>query len=218
MNYYYDIILNWSEDKAYDFYEWNDFDSLELIKKIPLFKIKHKAFLDIATNSIKVDQKFLELIADKTLVSDKKNFKRIEYACLFTDTKNVYALEFDKEGNSISRSKLLVDDELNVLECIYGMKETQLEYVVKENLKMDSTLRQIKEAKKLIVLEINNLYQNKDIAKLKYLYYEYKKENIDDIDYIYEEIMHDLNKEFNEDILKLYYIIKLSYQGLKKVL
>ena len=213
MNYYYDIILNWSEDKDYDFYEWNDFDSLELIKKIPLFKIKHKAFLDIATNSIKVDQKFLELIADKTLVSDKKNFKRIEYACLFTDTKNVYALEFDKEGNSISRSKLLVDDELNVLECIYGMKETQLEYVVKENLKMDSTLRQIKEAKKLIVLEINNLYQNKDIAKLKYLYYEYKKENIDDIDYIYEEIMHDLNKEFNEDILKLYYIIKLSYHS-----
>ena len=213
MNYYYDIILNWSEDKAYDFYEWNDFDSLELIKKIPLFKIKHKAFLDIATNSIKVDQKFLELIADKTLVSDKKNFKRIEYACLFTDTKNVYALEFDKEGNSISRSKLLVDDELNVLECIYGMKETQLEYVVKENLKMGSTLRQIKEAKKLIVLEINNLYQNKDIAKLKYLYYEYKKENIDDIDYIYEEIMHDLNKEFNEDILKLYYIIKLSYHS-----
>ena len=213
MNYYYDIILNWSEDKAYDFYEWNDFDSLELIKKIPLFKIKHKAFLDIATNSIKVDQKFLELIADKTLVSDKKNFKRIEYACLFTDTKNVYALEFDKEGNSISRSKLLVDDELNVLECIYGMKETQLEYVVKENLKMDSTLRQIKEAKKLIVLEINNLYQNKDIAKLKYLYYEYKKENIDDIDYIYEVIMHDLNKEFNEDILKLYYIIKLSYHS-----
>ena len=93
------------------------------------------------------------------------------------------------------------------------MKETQLEYVVKENLKMDSTLRQIKEAKKLIVLEINNLYQNKDIAKLKYLYYEYKKENIDDIDYIYEEIMHDLNKEFNEDILKLYYIIKLSYHS-----
>lgn len=211
MNYYYDIILNWSEDTAYDFYEWNDFDSLELIKKIPLFKIKHKAFLDIATNNIKVDQTFLDLIADKTLVRDKKNFKRIEYACLFTDTKNVYALEFDKEGNSISRSKLLVDDELNVLECIYGMKETQLEYVVKENLKMDSTLRQIKEAKKLIVLEINNLYQNKDIAKLKYLYYEYKKENIDDIDYIYETIINDLNTKFNKEILKLYYVIKLSY-------
>ena len=211
MNYYYDIILNWSENKAYDFYEWNDFDSLELIKKIPLFKIKHKAFLDIVSSNIKVDKAFLNMIADKTLISDKKSFKRIEYACLFTDTKSVYALEFDKEGNSISRSKLLVDDELNVLEVMYGLKETQLEYVVKENLQMDSTLRQIKEAKKLIVLEINNLYQNKDIAKLKYLYYEYKKENVDDLEYIYEEIMRDLNKEFNEDILKLYYIIKLSY-------
>ena len=50
MNYYYDIILNWKEDKAYEFYEWNDFDYLELIKKIPLIKVKHKTFLDIVGN------------------------------------------------------------------------------------------------------------------------------------------------------------------------
>ena len=76
MNYYYDIILNWTEDKAYDFYEWNDYDYLELIKKIPLIKIKHKAFLDFATSNIKVDESFLEMIEDKTLVSDKKKIGR----------------------------------------------------------------------------------------------------------------------------------------------
>ena len=210
MNYYYDIILNWKEDKAYEFYEWNDTDYLELIKKIPLIKVKHKVLLDIIMNNIKVNIPLLETLEDKTLVSAKKNFKRIEYASLFTDGKNVIAIEFNHEGKSISRSNLLIEDELNVLEVIYGMKETNFDYEIVNKLEENKEVRQVKEAKKLILLEINNLYKNKEKDKLRYLYYEYKKENIEDIDYIYESITNDLNK-FNQDILKLYYIIKLSY-------
>ena len=119
MNYYYDIILNWGENKAYDFYEWNDYDNLELLKKIPLIKLKHKTFIDLISNKIKVSSDFLDSIHDKTLVSDKKNIKRIEYACLFTDTKNVIALEFNKEGLTMNRSKLLIEDELNVKNVIF---------------------------------------------------------------------------------------------------
>ena len=211
MNYYYDCLLNWNEQEAYEFYEWNDYDYLELIKKIPLVKVKHKVLLDFIQNSVKVDKEFLEMIKDKTLVSDKKNFKRIEYASLFTDTKNVIALEFNEEGLSISRSNLLIDDDLNILEVIYGIKETTFDYEIIKKIEMNQTLRQEKEAKKLILLEINNLYQNKEIDKLKYLYYEYKKENINDIDYIYEQIKSDLERKIDQDILKLYHIIKLSY-------
>lgn len=211
MNYYYDCLLNWNEQEAYEFYEWNDYDYLELIKKIPLVKVKHKVLLDFIQNSVKVDKEFLEMIKDKTLVSDKKNFKRIEYASLFTDTKNVIALEFNEEGLSISRSNLLIDDDLNILEVIYGIKETTFNYEIIKKIEMNQTLRQEKEAKKLILLEINNLYQNKEIDKLKYLYYEYKKENINDIDYIYEQIKNDLERKIDQDILKLYHIIKLSY-------
>lgn len=211
MNYYYDCLLNWNEQEAYEFYEWNDYDYLELIKKIPLVKVKHKVLLDFIQNNVKVDKEFLEMIKDKTLVSDKKNFKRIEYASLFTDTKNVIALEFNEEGLSISRSNLLIDDDLNILEVIYGIKETTFNYEIIKKIEMNQTLRQEKEAKKLILLEINNLYQNKEIDKLKYLYYEYKKENINDIDYIYEQIKSDLEKKIDQDILKLYHIIKLSY-------
>ena len=211
MNYYYDCLLNWNEQEAYEFYEWNDYDYLELIKKIPLVKVKHKVLLDFIQNNVKVDKEFLEMIKDKTLVSDKKNFKRIEYASLFTDTKNVIALEFNEEGLSISRSNLLIDDDLNILEVIYGIKETTFDYEIIKKIEMNQTLRQEKEAKKLILLEINNLYQNKEIDKLKYLYYEYKKENINDIDYIYEQIKSDLERKIDQDILKLYHIIKLSY-------
>lgn len=213
MNYYYDIILNWSEEDAYSFYEWNDTDGLELIKKIPLIKVKHKEYINFIHHHIKVNAEFLNMIKDKTLVSGKKVMNKISYACLFTDGKNVLALEFDKSGKSISRSNLLVDDELNVLEITYALKDYILEYEVLEKLENRKLLRQEEEAKRLIALEINSLYKKKDKAKLKYLYYEYKKEKIEDICFIYERIMDDLNNNFSEDILKLYYIIKLSYHN-----
>lgn len=213
MNYYYDIILNWNENEAYEFYEWNDTDYLELIKKIPLIRIKHKIFLDLVSNKIKVSPEFLNMIQDKTLISGKNLINNITYAALLTDNKNVIAIEFDKEGNSISYSKLLIDDELNVLESTFNLKEYNLEYEILTKLPLNSNIRQENEAKKVISLEINNLYQKKDLSKLKYLYYEFKKEKSDDASYIYETLNQELNNNFSEDILKLYYIIKLSYHN-----
>ena len=213
MNYYYDIILNWSENQEYEFYEWNDTDYLELIKKIPLMKIKHKDFVNVLTNKIKVSEDFLKEIKDKTLLNTKKVINKIEYACLITDGKNVLALEFNKEGLVISRSKLLVDDELGILEFAYNLKEIIFIYEIISPLEYNFYLRQEREAKHLILLEINNLYQNKDKAKLKYLYYEYKEETLDDINLIYHNIIDDLDKDFNKDLLKLYYVIKLSYHN-----
>ncbi len=211
MNYYYDIILNWNELDAYSFYEWNDFDGLELIKKIPLIKVKHKVLLDLICNKVKVEKEFLDYILDKTLVGVKKGFKKIAYAALFTDSKNVVALEFNADGVSVSKSNLLVDDELNVIEATYGLKEVVFNYEIISKINNNKGLRQVREAKKVILVEINNLYKKKDFDKLKYLFYEYMREYANDIDYIYKKLIDDLNKEFNDDVLKLYYIIKLSY-------
>lgn len=213
MNYYYDIILNWNELEAYEFYEWNDFDCLELIKKIPIFKVRHKVLTDLMSYNVEVKKEFLELIKDKTLVNGKSIVNKIPFAAIFTDNKNLYALEFNDEGLSINRSKLLIDDDLNALEICYGLKEYNLSYELKEPLKINKEIRQITEAKKLINLELNSLYEKKDIAKLKYLYYEYKKEKIDDINLLYANLKLDLESEFNSEILKLYYIIKLSYHN-----
>lgn len=213
MNYFYDVILNWSEDYAYHFYEWNDTDGLELIKKIPLIRVKHKVFLDIVSNKIKVDKEFLESIKDKTIISGKNIVNNIVYACLFTDAKNATAVEFNDNGESISYSNLLIDDELNILEVAYDLKEANLNYELIGKKDICKILRQEDAAKKLIRLEINSLYEKKDLVKLKYLYYEYKKKAIDSIEEIYENILDNLDNNFDEDILKLYYIIKLSYHN-----
>lgn len=211
MNYYYDIILNWNESKIYHFYEWNDTDYLELIKKIPFIKVKHKVLLDLYSYDIKVEKEFLQAIKDKTIVAVRNTNDKIAYAALFTDGKNTIAIEFNEEGKSTNNSTLLLDDELNVLEATFNMKETDINYETKEKIKQDSSLRQVEEVKRIITLEVNNLYQNKEVAKLKYLYYEYKQEKNENLEEIYQTFLSDLKNNFTSDLLKLYYIIKLSY-------
>lgn len=211
MNYYYDIILNWNENIPYNFYEWNDYDYLELIKKIPLIKIKHKTLVDIWSNNIKINKEFLNNIKDKTLVSGKNSICKIDYACLFTDNKNVIAIEFNETGESINRSKLLIDDEMNVLEVAYSLKEVELEYEIIEKLEENKDLRQENEVKKLISLEIKSLYENKELSKLRYLFYEYKGQKSEDIDEIYNALNEELKSNFNKDFFRIYDIIKLSY-------
>jgi len=213
MNYYYDIILNWNEINPYSFYEWNDTDYLELIKKIPFIKIKHKSLIDIMENDIKVNAEFLNSIKDKTLVSGKNTICKINYAALFTDNKNVIALEFNEEGKSINRSKLLIDDEISALEVSCSLKEEEIAYEIVKKLEVKNILRQELDAKRLITLELNNLYEHQELSKLRYLYYEYKKEKSEDIDYIYQTLIHELEHDFNEDFFRIYDIIKLSYHN-----
>ena len=212
LNYYYDILLNWNE-VGYSFYEWDDTDVLELVKKIPFFKVRHKTLVDLITNKVKVEPDFLNLIKDKTLVSNRKFTTKLSYAALLTDNKNVIALEFNEEGLTINQSYLLIDDELNTLESTYGLKELLLNYEIIIPLFISKTLRQEQSAKSFIIFEINQLYQKGDLNKLKYLYYEYKQITSEDLELIYHTFLEDINKDFNVNLLKLYHIIKLSYHN-----
>ena len=212
LNYYYDILLNWNE-VGYSFYEWDDTDVLELVKKIPFFKVRHKTLVDLITNKVKVEPDFLNLIKDKTLVSNRKFTTKLSYAALLTDNKNVIALEFNEEGLTINQSYLLIDDELNTLESTYGLKELLLNYEIIKPLVISKTLRQEQSAKSFIIFEINQLYQKGDLNKLKYLYYEYKQITSEDLELIYHTFLEDINQDFNVNLLKLYHIIKLSYHN-----
>ena len=91
------------------------------------------------------------------------------------------------------------------------MKETIIEYELQDKILPSHELRQIKEAKNLILIEMNSLIEQIYLAKLKYLYYEYKHIALNDINEIYKRIINELENNFNEQTLKLYYIIKLSY-------
>ena len=61
MNYYYEIKLNFN-DVGYAFYEWNETDKFDYIKKIPLIKVKSNTLKKIITNNFRINRSFLDTI------------------------------------------------------------------------------------------------------------------------------------------------------------
>jgi len=113
----YDIILNWTDqNKAYDFFEWDQNDDLEHIKKIPLYKVDYRLMHDLWYHTVKIDALFLESILRKTEVFFNKKIEKIEYGCLFSDGYKVIAVEFASDGTSIYKSSLLLDEEEEIQE------------------------------------------------------------------------------------------------------
>lgn len=210
MYYYYDILLNFNEgNELYEFYEWEEKDSVELIKKIPLYRVSTQVLKDQIKYQTEFDSSLLDAIEKKTIL--KSNSRNLEYAFLLSDSKNALAIELNKEGKVISRSKLLLSDEINLNEMMFTMKETKLKY---EKIKKYSTrleIRQIAKIKKLIKCEIDTLYKSKNISKLKYLYYEWFNEHENILEKMISKMNKSLEQNYDENITRIYDLIKLSY-------
>lgn len=212
MYYYYDVLLNFTEvPEVYEFYEWEEKDNVEFIKKIPLFRVTTECLKDNLKYQTKFDSSLVEQIKEKTIVkgSAENNLNTF----ILSDTKNALALEVNEEGRVVSRSKLLPSDELNLSEVMFTMKESTLHYEKLEKYQNSKTLRQIREIKKLIQHEIDTLYEEKNESKLKYLYYEWMNRNDNNIDTIYKEMTSSLQKGYDENLKRVYDFIKLSYNN-----
>lgn len=212
MYYYYDVLLNFGIDgEIYEFYEWEEEDNVEFIKKIPLFRVSLDCLKDNLKYKTKFDTSLVEQIKEKTIV---KGSSEITNTFLISDSKNALALEVNEEGVVISRSKLLPSDELNISEVMFTMKESTLHYEKLEKYQKSTTLRQEREIKKLIKHEIDTLYEENNTSKLKYLYYEWFNKNNDNIETIYKEMTTSLHKEYNDNLKRVYDFIKLSYNNI----
>ena len=113
MTYIYDVTLNFNET-LYDFFEWNNRDSLVHVRKIPIFKVSNEIFIDIISNIVKVSDIFLNKIMDKTDTYGKKS--KSFTSCLIRCDDNIIALKFNEEGVSKYISSIGVEEELDILE------------------------------------------------------------------------------------------------------
>ena len=208
MNYYYDIVLNFQEDN-YMFYEWEEEDNIDIIKKIPIFQINLKTFKDLINNEIKVDTEFLDIINNKT---ELKN-KTLKYVALFVSKNGAIALEFNEIGQSIYRSFLQVDDELGAIETIFTIPVYKLNYEITKKIIFNKNLRKEDNIKRFIKKEIDLLYKNKEIDKLKYLYNEWFLKDNDDIIKIYSEMNKKLQDKLSDREITIYNLIRLSYKN-----
>ena len=208
MNFYYDITVNFQENN-YMFYEWDENDSVELVKKIPVFQVTTKVLKDIVNNEIVVSKYFLESILNKTKL--KKD--TLQYVTLFVSKNGAIVLEFASNGATIARSFLTVSDECGVLEFLYSIPMYKLDYKVIKKIGYNKDLRMEKKIKDFISLEINMLYKKKEWEKIVFLYNEWFWKSKNNVAEMLQDMQDRLKGEITDRELKVYDLIKLSYNN-----
>lgn len=213
MNYYYDLILNFNKEGKpyYNFYEWENHDDLIRIKKIPIFRIEEKILINIFCYEGKIEQEWVKNLKDKTTFKCNDTTKTIPFACILTDTKSCLALKFNEDGTIIGKSLLLLEDELNLLEIGFSLKKEKIVFQKEVKSKINQELRQEKIIKKVIKEELEKAYQENNDNKLIYYHLEWFNDLNKDIEKIYSKMINELKKDITESTLKIYHLVKLSY-------
>lgn len=206
MNTVYDLFLNF-QDVAFEFFEWSKQDTIEHVKKIPMIRISEKAMLDFFNQQIQIPQFFLESIYNMT---EKYDLTKLEYACLFSDGKMTLAVEFDKDGESIYKSRLLLEDEDEINKYALHEKELELDYQVMDQEKKQTFFtRQERKVKNFLEREIVKTFQNQEQSKMQYLYLEYFDEVEKDLDVIKKRLLESMKYSLNKKHFDLYELLLL---------
>ena len=198
MNYIYDILVNYKYPLL-DFYEWNKNDNIINIKKIPVFKVKKSDLHKLCSYQFKLIN-FIDIIKNKTNVYGKNNIK---YACIMSDNEEAVSFLFNKEGNCIGKSRMLLDEELEVLELVNRLVTFDIKYIIKrkDRVELYKTVTEVKK-RKYIIKQLNQIT---DIDKLNYIYFECfnrvddnpKSRLLSQIDSSWDEIGYKLYDFFN---------------------
>lgn len=211
MTYIYDLLLNFTDDeRILEFFEWNEKDEIINIKKIPLIRVSNKTMKDFINKKVKVTEELLLEIKNKTTTYSKT--EDLEYSLLISDLNKVIAIEFNKKGEVLSRSSLLLDEEDEVLEEVEYLEIQPIKYKVISTYKTNYTLTRLEQKKKKYLLkEMDTLYQENNISKLTFLYEEiFPKDELSLYDK-YLKLKEDIEDNYSNNHNKLYDIVRLTY-------
>jgi hypothetical protein len=188
MDYVYDIVLNF-QNNYYEFYEWKSSDKIINVKKVPIYKISTKDYLNIKEHSITIDK-----------ISLPKQSKLF----LVTNGFEIMGLLINNKGQIIKKSSLIFEESDDILSDIEDIKSINIKYQIDNFHKQQLMSRANEEKMQYIDNCLKNIDKQKDEYFLKYLYYDIYDTKEDDIDKIYQ----DLIKLANNDIPKMYYYLK----------
>ena len=195
MEYIYDIVLNF-QDNYYDFYEWQKKDKIINIKKIPIYKINNKDYLNIKNNKVTIY---------------KESLPKTNNMFLLTSGIEIIAILINNKGKILKKSSLIFEESDDILEDKDKIKVINIKYKIDKKNPTNINSRIEQEKIKFINKFFKNIDKRKDEYLLKYLYYEiYNKE--EDIDIIYNKLL-DLSKN---DINKIYNSIQTLNKELKQ--
>ena len=210
----YDIILNLLDsNRVYESFEWSKNDNIEHIKKIPMVRVTTNTLYDIINSTFLVDKSFLNEIYKKSEVYTDIGTSKIDYSVLFTDTYKVVAVEFNKEGKSLFKSYLLLDEEEEIIDLSNEIKLRNINYkIIRKNKNSYLLTREEEFRRNYLLKELKIAYKKKKYEKINYLYEEiYPKDNKSLVDK-YNILLNEIEKNYNEEHDKLYRIIRLTHK------
>lgn len=208
MNYIYDILINLQKN-LYDFFEWNLSDDIMHVRKIPLIKVSTPVLQSIKNNIIQLNEDTLRLIYNRTEVFTSHNVRIIKYLCLFSDDQEVFAVEFDKVGTKTRISKLLIDEELEIIEVSEQIEVSNIEF----NIKGKSLITNFKTRKELKIYDYILKQLNKEnYERLKYLYFECFDKEEEDLHIIVKDLKRSIVDNWKDIYEKIYSFLRLSSQ------
>ena len=209
MNYIYDILLN-LQDQAYDFYDWNSDDAIDHIRKIPLYRVDGKTLYELKNYQFVLDVEEMNQIKDRTEVFNQKGVEKISYAFLASDGIEVIGFECNHQGRVIGKSKLLIDEEAEVIEVVERTLEREINYqkLVQEEQDPFKTRKEL-EIQNYIHHELISLKED-NIEKLKYLYYECFNKKSNNRKEIMMSLEKSLQEDWNDTYPKIYSFLKLT--------
>ena len=128
--------------------------------------------------------------------------KQVKKAMLFTDGYRVLAVLFNDQYKSVARSKLLLEEELDVLDISEKLNEVELIYKKSTKIEEEFYTRKELEIKQKLEREIKKAYKKQEVNKLGYIYIEYFNKEEKNIEILYQNLLDSL-KEINEKHIKL---------------
>lgn len=213
MVYIYDILVNFSDSYLYDFYEWGLNDEIENLKKIGLFRISMETMDDLIDNKVQVTEEFLVKIFRTCEAYTKNSIQVIPYACLFSDGSRVLAVEWNSKGISECKSKLILEEEEDVLEVVMDSSPYDFSYqIVRAEKKRYFLTRKELKMKRYLISEINESYEDKKYEKLKFLYEEYFEKTGKDYQSMKNELIESMSDFLDAKHFSLYELLRLSHK------
>lgn len=195
MTYIYDIVLNFTDCYYYDFFEWEKKDNIINIKRIPIYHVNKETIYDFINYKIRIDKNFLKEIDNQSIFL-RKDRNKYNYSVILSSGEKSIGICLNDLGNVIYKSSMLLDEEIDANRIANKEKIISIKYK-KYNLLKNNVLRCDIDKKNTIIKELNNIINNKEYDKLKYIYYEITNDVSDNYNNIYNKLIKNIDNNIS---------------------
>ncbi|PLT33868.1 YjbA family protein [Bacillus sp. V5-8f] len=216
MLYLHDVWVNWfeGEENGYNichFHEWRKDDGIELLDQVPLLKISTPLFKYIENDLAELPKALLNDVYQKAY--SRKNHERVQmdYCFVVTDGSGILAVDTIGYHIPIRKSRLIPRQEQIVYDMVENQEEMDFTYNEADGTGkehhilspspdfMKGLTRRERQLKQLLFMALDQLFNAKNTAEIRYWYTEWAPEKYEYIQSLnFEDAWQELYEEIQE--------------------